>query len=307
MKIGIIAMRQESGPKSLVMPSVIELLRQWGAQVDVIHPDEQSVRLHALEVAHDLYVLKSEGDLALSMAGALDAAGGQVLNPYAPATMMRDKLVSVRVLQAAGVPVPETHVTSSPRLLAELLEGGPLAVRAWRASRGNGVQVVWDAEDLEGLGDGPFLAQRYDRSDALDRKLYCIGGQLFGVLRRWPARTYEEKLGEAFTITPELRDIAMRCGAAFGVDLFGIDLISCDGRPCVVDVKSFPSFKGVPDAALRLADYIYAAAHRVLAGEAPVSLAAVYGALRELREEPAVRQGESPARLPPAIPAGRAA
>ncbi|MFL5264210.1 MAG: RimK family alpha-L-glutamate ligase [Anaeromyxobacteraceae bacterium] len=286
MRIGIIAMRNEPGSRTLVMPSVVELLRQWGAHVDVIYPDEQSVRLRALQVEHDLYVLKSETDLALSMAGALDAAGAQILNPYAPATMMRDKLVAVRVLQSAGVPVPETHVTSTPRLLADLLEGGPLAVRSCRASRGNAVQVVWDAEDLDGLGDGPLLAQRYDRSDALDRKLYCIGGQLFGVLRRWPARTYEEKLGEAFTITPELHDLAMRCGAAFGVDLFGIDLITCDGRPSVVDVKSFPSFKGVPDAALRLADYVYSAASRVLAGEAPVSLTAIYGALRELRREP---------------------
>ncbi len=33
------------------------------------------------------------------------------------------------------------------------------------------------------------------------------------------------------------------------------------GHPYVVDLSSFPGFKGVPDAALRLADYIYAAAH----------------------------------------------
>jgi hypothetical protein len=30
-----------------------------------------------------------------------------------------------------------------------------------------------------------------------------------------------------------------------------------DGRPVVVDVNTFPGFKGVPDAGARLADYIY--------------------------------------------------
>lgn len=86
-------------------------------------------------------------------------------------------------------------------------------------------------------------------------------------MRVWPARTYEEKVGEPFTITPELRDLALRCGRAFGLELFGIDLIISSGQPYVVDVNSFPGFKGVPDAALRLADYIYAAGNHLLHGK----------------------------------------
>ena len=85
----------------------------------------------------------------------------------------------------------------------------------------------------------------------------------------WPVRSYEEKLGQPFTITPELRDIALRSGEAFGIDLYGLDIIESAGRPYVVDMSSFPGFKGVPDAALRLADYISWAADRVLNGERP--------------------------------------
>jgi hypothetical protein len=43
------------------------------------------------------------------------------------------------------------------------------------------------------------------------------------------------------------------------------------GRPFVVDISSFPGFKGVPDAPPRLAAYILAAARRACAGE-PLSL-----------------------------------
>ena len=93
-----------------------------------------------------------------------------------------------------------------------------------------------------------------------------LGTQVFGVQRVWPARTYEEKLGEPFTVPPELRDIALRCGEVFGIDLYGLDIIESLGRPYVVDVSSFPGFKGVPDAALRLADYIFWAAEHA-AGE----------------------------------------
>jgi ribosomal protein S6--L-glutamate ligase len=90
---------------------------------------------------------------------------------------------------------------------------------------------------------------------------------VFGVMRAWPPRTYEEKLGQAFPVTPELRDLALRCGEAFGIDVFGVDIIVSAGVPYVVDVSSFPGFKGVPDAALRLADYINWAADRVIAGD----------------------------------------
>jgi hypothetical protein len=87
------------------------------------------------------------------------------------------------------------------------------------------------------------------------------------VLRRYPALSYVEKCGEPFSLAPDLRDIALRCASAFGVDLFGVDVVLSGGTPHVVDIQSVPGFKGVPDAALRLADYVYATAQRVMAGE----------------------------------------
>ena len=132
--------------------------------------------------------------------------------------------------------------------------------------------------DLGGIDSeegAPVFAQRYHKPQGEDRKIYCIGGQMFGVLRVWPPKTYEEKLGQPFTITPELREIALAAGQAFGVDLFGLDVIISEGKPYVVDIQSFPGFKGVPDAALRLADYIYTAGQRVLAGGQVAASAAV--------------------------------
>jgi hypothetical protein len=40
-------------------------------------------------------------------------------------------------------------------------------------------------------------------------------------------------------------------------------VIFSGGRPYVVDISSFPGFKGVPGAAARLADHLYAAARGV--------------------------------------------
>jgi ribosomal protein S6--L-glutamate ligase len=250
------------------MPEVIQLLQDWGVTVDTLYPEEQIIDLAQVRVEHDLYVLKSGTDLALSLAGALHANGATILNPYPISEILRDKIISTRVLQAAGIPTPDTFVTGQPKQLAPLLKRGPLVVKPYRGSEGRGVQVVHSVNELADITTNEDLvfAQRFHEPDGRDRKIYVIGGQVFGVMRVWPARTYEQKIGEPFTITPEIHEIALRCGRAFGLEVYGLDIVESDGRPYVVDVSSFPGFKGVPDAALRLADYIYTTGQRVMSG-----------------------------------------
>jgi len=264
MKIGILMMEHSKTRKQSVMPDVVQILTDWGVTVDLIYPEQQLVDVANIRIEHDLYVLKASSNLAMSMAGALHAIGASVLNPYPVAATLRDKIITERILRMAGVPTPDTYVADRAEHLAPLLVEGPLIIKPYRGSRGRGVRVVWDADELDEISvlDGPLFAQRYQKPEGLDRKIYCIGNQLFGVERVWPALTYEDKLGRPFTITPQLREIALRCARAFGVDLLGLDVVFSDERPYVVDVNSFPGFKGVPDAALRLADYIFSAADR---------------------------------------------
>jgi glutathione synthase/RimK-type ligase-like ATP-grasp enzyme len=257
--------RPEPGGHSITL-DMVGLLREWGNDVDIIDLDT-ATDLTAVRPDHDLYVLRSVTEGTLSHAGILDALGATIVNCYPVTRVCCDKVLVTRLLQLADVPVPETFVAQRPGQLEPLLDDGPIVVKPQGGSRGRGVKVVWDADELLDLAapDGPVLAQRYHERQGRDRKLYCIGGQLFGVKRVWPARTYAEKLGEPFTVSAELRDIADHTAAAIGTDLFGLDVVISGGRPYVVDVNPFPGFKGVPDAALRLADYIHATASATVA------------------------------------------
>ena len=247
---------------------VVRLLSGRGVRVEVIHPERQLISLSRVRVENDLYLLKSGSDLAMSLGGALHALGAMTLNPYPTVAMMRNKIIVTRVLQAAGLPTPESYVTTRVEDLVPLLASGPLIIKPYKGSRGEGIRIVRQVRELANLPTTePLLAQRYAEPDGRDLKIFCIGSRLFGVRRIWPLRTYQDKIGEPFPLTPALRELARRCGRAFGIDLFGLDVVLSGGRPFVVDVNKFGSFMGVPDAPRLLAEHIYAACRRSMRGE----------------------------------------
>jgi ribosomal protein S6--L-glutamate ligase len=265
LRVGFLLPRYSRDSKSQ-MPLVLRRLSDWGVLVDVIHPADGIVDVSTIRVEHDLYVLKKISGFAVTIAGALHAQGAAIVNPYPVLVALRDKIICARILQAAGIPVPATYVVSHPAELAPLLDDGPIVVKPYQGTGGFGVRVVRAASDLAAMpppvNKEPVLAQRYHPPQGRDRKIYSIGGRLFGVNKVFPAVTEEEKYGEPFVPAPELCDLALRCGAAFGIDLYGVDIIESDGKPYVVDMSSIPGFKGVPDACSHLAEYFYDAAQR---------------------------------------------
>ena len=268
LRIGFLA-RSFSPQTRSYIPLVIRALEELGAVVDLIHPAAGVTDLSNVRVEHDLYVLKQQSGLALSLAGVLHAQGAAIVNPYPVSLALRDKIVMSRILQAAGVSTPATYVTTHADKLAPLLEAGPLIVKPYQGTGGYGIRIIRSAAELADVpaSKDPVLAQRYHPPQGPDLKMLSIGGRIFGVKKVFPRRTEAEKHGEPFTPTPELCEIARRCGQAFGIDLYGVDIIESDGTPYVVDMNSFPGFKSVPDAPLRLAKYLYAAAERAARGQ----------------------------------------
>ena len=253
------------------MPTVMRALSDAGVVVDVVHPVKQMLELSNVRVEHDLYVLKKTSRLALSLAGVLHAQGAVIVNPYPVTVALCDKIITSRILQTAGVPTPATYVASRPDHLGSLLEGGPLIVKPYQGSEGFGVRVVRSVAELAAVpaGKDPVFAQRYYPPQGRDRKMYVIGGRVFGVKKVFPARTDAEKHGEPFRPTAELREIALRCGRAFGIDFYSVDIIESEGKPYVVDMCSIPGCRGVPDGAAHLASYLYAVAERAARGQSP--------------------------------------
>lgn len=259
MKIGVITKREKATQSGSIMQETIGLLTERGIVVEQLYPDDRPSNVAAIKPDCDLYLLKSGTETALSFAGVLDAAGARILNPYPTVVAMRDKIISTKFLLNAGVPLPETLFAAQASQLADALKEGPLVVKPfWAASQGRGVRVIRTADELEALtsDEGLIFAQRYHQPDGLDHKLYVIGDEVFGVRRVWPPKTLEDKRGEPFVVDGQMKEIALACGRAFGVGLYGVDVITSNGRPFVVDINTFPGFKGVPNAAGLLANFV---------------------------------------------------
>jgi ribosomal protein S6--L-glutamate ligase len=261
MKIGVITKREKAHKAGSVLQETLELLRSRGVTVEAIYPEDSRVDVTRVEADCDLYLLKSGTETALSLAGVLHASGAKIINPYPTVVAMRDKIISTKTLQSANVPLPETWFASKPEQLAGPLKEGRIVVKPfWAASQGRGVQIIKTEDELMTVTgeDGVIFAQRYYQPDGRDHKLYIIGDRVFGVRRVWPPKTLEDKLGEPFDAPDEMREIALCCGRAFGVGLYGVDLITSGDQPYVVDINTFPGFKGVPNAAELLSEYILA-------------------------------------------------
>jgi ribosomal protein S6--L-glutamate ligase len=259
MRVVIVALRHRSGRFSVLVPEMVERLRSRGCDVEVIDPDARPVDLGAVHTDADIYVLKSGTEAALSFAGVLHARGARVVNPYPVAAACRDKIVQTHILAEADLPVPQSWMTVEPMSLLPQLGEGPLILKDPRGSQGRGLEIVHDRHRLGALPTGtPWLAMRYHRPEGLDLKLYRIGDEVFGVERIFPARTYAEKLGRPYPVSADLRDIVLGCGDAFGISVYGVDVIRSRGKHWVVDMSSFPGFKGVPAAGRRIIDHVLA-------------------------------------------------
>jgi ribosomal protein S6--L-glutamate ligase len=275
MRLYFILARRVPPVPSPVLVEVFDILGRRGFEIESGIPEEMVARPDRLRVEADLYLLKSHTELALSLAGVLAAQGARLLNPHESCLAAQDKIVASRRLRAAGVPAPRTWVTGELERLEPVVAETPLFVKPYRGHRGVDVTLVHDAVDLAALGRPtvPMIVQEYVEGPGEDLKVYVVGTEVFAVRKPFSPTSFTRP-GRPCEVDDELRDIARACGRALGLGLYGLDLVEGPEGPVVVDVNTFPGYKGVLDVAPLIADYIegYALGRYALA-PAPLSAA----------------------------------
>ena len=257
MRVHFILVRRVPPVPSPALLEVFALLERRGFEISSSIPEEIVTRPEEVRLEHDLYVLKSHTELALSLAGLLDTQGARLLNPYRSCLTTQDKIVASRRLRAAGVPTPGSWITGDLALLRPIAETRPLILKPHRGHRGAGIAIIRDGRELDAIPrpNEPLLVQEYVSGDVEDVKVYVVGGDVFAVRKEFSPTSFTRP-GRPCAVSGELREIALACGRVLGLGLYGLDVVEANDGPVVVDVNYFPGYKGVPGVAALIADYV---------------------------------------------------
>jgi len=162
----------------------------------------------------------------------------------------RNKARTVALLERAGVPVPETHLLSSPvsdedvRAAFDAV-GAPAVVKPNSASSGRGATLAHDPDTATGVADlfgvvhesslvrdRTFVVQEYVE-DARDYRVMVFGGEYVGAVERsapgWKKNVHAG--AEAHGVTPPdgVVSLAEDAARALGIDFCGVDVLSQEG------------------------------------------------------------------------------
>lgn len=215
--------------------------------------------------AADIYLLKSHAPQALEVAHHLEQKGALVVNSWASSMACQDRVAMAQRMNDAHLPWPHTwsfpsldNLLAQPDFLATL--AFPLIIKSYYSHRGDLVDKVRSVDDLHNLaeqwGSEPIVLQEFAAGDGWDIKMWVIDHQIFAARRRTPLDAdapKEDHPISAEELPEEWSHIALEIGRAFQLRLYGVDLLVTTRGPMIVDVNSFPGFRGVPGADSALA------------------------------------------------------
>ena len=242
-----------------------------GFEVHLVVPD--AVRLFNVPLERPPWraVLSRGRDLTgLALLAAAAALGVPAINTPQAIELVRNKIAMQSVLLQYHVTVPRTWFAADPAAFRDVPAAQfPLVVKPYDGDGARGLWLLTEPDDagrLPQLAEGRsiFLAQTLLDSDGWDVKLYAIGSRVWAVRKpspvkfagAGPAEVRSTDGAEMIDLDSTLRDIAMTCGRACGLDLWGVDVaITADG-PVVIEVNDFPTYSAVPEAGALIAEHV---------------------------------------------------
>jgi ribosomal protein S6--L-glutamate ligase len=259
-------------PDHAVLVEAVALLRLAHDVVPVDPSDGAALAAATARLAgpgghrgHDLVLLKSHDPAAIVLGRRAVASGARVVNDPEATAASLDRVRMARLATGAGLPFPVTTSAASLEcLVAQSLPLGALVVKSRLSRRGDLVARVDGAPGLAALAAQwpaePVVVQPLLAGDGWDHKVWVVGEELFYGRRRSPldgavaAREGGATLAlGAADLPPGWERLARDVGTAFGLRVFGLDLLATPSGPVVVDVNPFPGCRGVAGAARAIA------------------------------------------------------
>lgn len=249
------------------------MLETSGCRVQIVAPDpDQLFDIPAEAPSWDAVVSRGRDAAVLALLAASAALGVPAVNPPRSINLVRNKVAMQAELVKQGVPLPRAWFATDPAVFGRVpREMFPLVVKPFDGDGAAGLWLLTAPEDAALLPprEGPqtlYVAQEYLETDGWDLKLYGIGAHVWAIRKPAPVRFAGSGPGwlqptegaEPIELDARLRDIALTCGRACGLELWGVDVALTPSGPHVIEVNDFPTYSAVPEAGSRLAQHLLA-------------------------------------------------
>ena len=220
----------------------------------------------------DAVVSRGRTPPVLSLLSAAAALGVLAINPPRAVDLVRNKVGMQAILARHDMPLPRAWFAADPAIFARVpREHFPLVVKPFDGDGSTGLLMLASPDDAAQLvlteeGHTLYIAHEYLEADGWDLKLYGIGSSVWAVRKPAPVRFAGSGRGqeqvtdgaEQVPLDAKLRDIALTCGRACGLELWGVDVAITRHGPHVIEVNDFPTYSAVPEAGELLARHILA-------------------------------------------------
>jgi ribosomal protein S6--L-glutamate ligase len=255
-------------------PAILELrssLEAAGCRVPVVVPDTRQLHGIPAEMPPWDAVLSRGRNLAgLGLLAWASALGVLAVNSPRAIELVRNKIAMQSVLLEQGLPVPQTWFAADVAVFRTLpRERFPLVVKPFDGDGSTGLALLERPEDVDLLEPRTsrrtlYLAQEFLETDGSDLKLYGIGRDVWAVRKEspisftgpGPAVPRPTSGAELVPLDRRLEEIALTCGRALGLELWGVDVALTPRGPVIIEVNDFPTYSAVPAAGAAIASHV---------------------------------------------------
>ncbi|MCB9599044.1 MAG: RimK family alpha-L-glutamate ligase [Sandaracinus sp.] len=270
MRLGLLTREPKGSSRRLV-----EAFAARGHALDLLGTFEVTLELGdgALELRHRGEPLPSYAAVLARIGHSATFHGAAALRqlelqhvqtfPSADAlTASRDKLRSLQLLTAAGVPVPATAFVHRIKDLGPAIVrlGAPLIVKVLEGTQGRGVLLASDARGAAAIAETllaagtPVLLQRFvAESRGRDVRAFVVGREVVAAARRvaqegeYRSNVHLGARAEPIALPKRYAQVALRAAKALGLVVAGVDLLEGRDGPVVVEVNSSPGIVGIEE------------------------------------------------------------
>ncbi|HAS83920.1 MAG TPA: RimK family alpha-L-glutamate ligase [Verrucomicrobia bacterium] len=244
----------------VIAPKDVDIVLDAAAPAEIYR---QGIAVPAPQFAIAGFVDESD-DYNLALLQQLEAQGVLCVNRASTLRKTSDKLLTLQLLAAQGIPVPKTLLirpgVTTPAFIREHL-GLPVVVKVNDGSKGYGVALVQSETELDTLmemlavsqGTRSFLAQEFVAdSRGRDLRVLVIDGQPRVCMLRsnrapegFKSNVSAGGRAEAFPLTDPIRELSIRVIQTLELNMGGIDLLFKGGGFLVGEANSIPGFQGI--------------------------------------------------------------